>query len=424
MHAKLTLLRRRQTANAAELESLRAAAADIERRSDALSAEIDSAPEISSDIETRVSALETERDENLEAIRAAENMANTIAADIEAEERSAECAVTRAATGDPAARRETSNGEFQRAAEFQRTGRRRIERAAILVTDSGIAKPVGVGGIRDGVGLNTVSSIVDMVTVEDCTGLGSYRVAYQDSAAEAVAATAGTAPTDSPAGFKYVDLTPATFVALGYVDKGIRKQSPLAYEEKVLASARTALRRQLSKAIATAAPASALAEKLALTSSAATFSFTPSFLSDLILSYGGDESVDGGAVLFLNKADLKALAAVRGKNEYLPVYSILPDAGNPNVGVIKDNYGLSCRYCLNANVPALSTATLTTSATSFMFFGDPKNITLGLWGSADVDVSDGYKFAEGLLTVRGEVSAAADLTAKNGLVVVTAAKSG
>lgn len=423
MKAKLTLLRRRQTANAAELERLRSAAADIEQRSDSLSAEIDSATEISSELETRVGDLETERSANLDAIRAAENEAATIAAEIEAEERAAESAVTAAAVEAPA-RRSASGGDLQRATEFQRTGRRRVERAAILVTNSGIAKPVGVGGIRDGVGLSSVSSIVDLVTVDDCTGLGSYRVAYQATAAEAVAATAGTAPSDSPATFNYVDLTPETYASLSYIDKGIRKQSPLDYEEKVLASARTALRRQLSKAIATAAPASALAEKLSLTSSAATFTFSPSFLSDLILSYGGDEDVDGGAVLFLNKADLKALAAVRGKNEYLPVYSILPDSGNPNTGIIKDNYGLSCRYCLNANVPALSAATLTTSASSFMFFGDPKNITLGLWGSADVEVSDGYKFAEGLLTVRGEVSAAADLTVKNGLVVVTAAKSG
>lgn len=423
MKAKLTLLRRRQTANAAELERLRAAAADIEQHSDSLSAEIDSATEISSELETRVGDLETERSANLDAIRAAEIEAATIAAEIEAEERAAESAVTAAAVEAPA-RRSASGGDLQRATEFQRTGRRRVERAAILVTNSGIAKPVGVGGIRDGVGLSSVSSIVDLVTVDDCTGLGSYRVAYQATAAEAVAATAGTAPSDSPATFNYVDLTPETYASLSYIDKGIRKQSPLDYEEKVLASARTALRRQLSKAIATAAPASALAEKLSLTSSAATFTFSPSFLSDLILSYGGDEDVDGGAVLFLNKADLKALAAVRGKNEYLPVYSILPDSGNPNTGIIKDNYGLSCRYCLNANVPALSAATLTTSASSFMFFGDPKNITLGLWGSADVEVSDGYKFAEGLLTVRGEVSAAADLTVKNGLVVVTAAKSG
>ena len=35
--------------------------------------------------------------------------------------------------------------------------------------------------------------------------------------------------------------------------------------------------------------------------------------SRIILAYGGDEGVDGAAVLVLPKEDLKAFAAVRGK---------------------------------------------------------------------------------------------------------------
>lgn len=42
-----------------------------------------------------------------------------------------------------------------------------------------------------------------------------------------------------------------------------------------------------------------------------------------------------------------------------------------------------------------------------------------MWGGVEVDVNDGYKFAEGLLTIRAEVTAAADVTVKNGFVVVT-----
>ena len=128
-------------------------------------------------------------------------------------------------------------------------------------------------------------------------------------------------------------------------------------------------------------------------------------------------------VLVLNKADLLAFAAIRGKNEYLPVYSITPDAANPSTGIIKDNNGLSCRYCLSKDLTALSTATLTTTATKHMFYGNPQCAELALWGGFEVEVNEGYKFAEGLLTVRGEVTADVDVTVKNGFVVVTAKKA-
>ena len=58
-----------------------------------------------------------------------------------------------------------------------------------------------------------------------------------------------------------------------------------------------------------------------------------------------------------------------------------------------------------------------------MFYGNPQAAELAIWGGYDVEVNDGYKFAEGLLTVRGEVSAAVGVTAKGGFVIVTAKKA-
>ena len=68
-------------------------------------------------------------------------------------------------------------------------------------------------------------------------------------------------------------------------------------------------------------------------------------------------------------------------------------------------------------------ATLTTTATKHMFYGNPQCAELALWGGFEVEVNEGYKFAEGLLTVRGEVTADVDVTVKNGFVVVTAKKA-
>ena len=70
--------------------------------------------------------------------------------------------------------------------------------------------------------------------------------------------------------------------------------------------------------------------------------------------------------------------------------------------MIKDNNGLSCRYCLNKNVTALSSLTPTTTAKKTMFYGNPQCCEMALWGGVEIDVNDGYKFGEGLLTIRGE----------------------
>ena len=165
--------------------------------------------------------------------------------------------------------------------------------------------------------------------------------------------------------------------------------------------------------------ASGLNTTMALKGASGAALFTPTLLSDIILSYGGDEGVEGAAVLTLAKDDLKAFAAVRGKNEYLPVYTIVPDTDNPSGGVIKDNHGLSCRYCLNKNVTALSKASLSASPVKTMFYGNPQCAEMGLWGGVEVTVNEGYKFGEGLLTILGEVTADADVTVNKGFVVVT-----
>ena len=315
------------------------------------------------------------------------------------------------------------------AEEFKRTGRHtyrdvpRMIRTA--VTSSSAIGPTGVDGINDPVA--GVSALCDMVKITDVTGMAAYKVAVLTADVSAASITEGSVPTESEPTFSSVTFGPTNYGSVSYISREIRKQSPLQYEEKVAESARRGLRRKLNAVIAAAIPASSLCDEyeitLASNSADATGAFTPTLLSDIILAYGGDEGVDGAAVLFLNKEDLKAFAAVRGTNEYLPVYSIVPDESNPSTGVIKDNNGLSCRYCLSNDVASLHGLTLTTSFKKTMFYGNPQNCEVPVWGGFDVEVNEGYKFAEGLLTVRGEISADADVVAKGGFVVVKCKKS-
>lgn len=327
-------------------------------------------------------------------------------------------------TEEGAQERSRGGASFQRRCqEFQRTGHMIYENARSLVrtaiTTANTAGPTGVGQLTDPKG-SKGSALIDLIKMEDCTGMSSYTIPVVTADPDAGDGTEGQTANESNPTFDKVTLTPQLKNLISYISREIRKQTPVLYEQKVNECVRRALRKVLTKLVITKITASKLTTKLALTGASGKELFTGSLLSDIILSYGGDEELDGAAVLLLNKKDLKAFAAVEGKNEFLKPYTVTPDAANPSTGVIKDNAGLSCRYCLCKDIPALSEASLNGSPKNTMLFGNPQCVELGLWGGVDVTVNEGYKFGEGLLSVLGEVTADADLTVKDGFVVITA----
>ena len=425
---KLMVLKKRHKKMLEEATQLRAKQAGFATREAELAAQVEAA---STDEEIAAAAAAVAELE--EAQKTTGERLDTIIAEAEAiqdEIAAAEAAAAAAGAGDGVgsddgtrSRRSVTPEFLRRCQAFLRTGRmvyedaRSMVRAAVLTSTNGVVGPTAVGGINDSAD-SAVSDFLDLITITDCTGMSSYKVAYMIDDSEAGDGKEGQVPTESEPTFGYVELKPGQVDLISYISREIRKQSPLQYEEKVKTSATRALRRKLSKKAVDAVIASDLNTTHTVTGATGAALFTPSLLSEIILAYGGDEGVDGAAVLTLSKADLKAFATVRGKNEYLPVYSITPDTANPSMGVIKDNNGLSCRYCLNKNVPSLSTAQLTAEGVKGMFYGNPKCAEMAMWGGVEVIVNDGYKFGEGLLTIRGETTADADVTVYHGFVQV------
>ena len=442
---KTILLRKKLNDKQKAQEELETRSAAFAKREEALAQAIEEAEtdEELAAVEEAVAELETSQADVKSQLEKIRGEIDDLLAQIEEAEKAQEEAVEAPAEeaeetdGEARSRRRGENRSMNKrmdiraAEEFKRTGKHTYEnvrsliRAAVVSTSTGVIGPVGVDGITDPVA--AVSSMVDMVKIVDATGMAQYKVAALTADPSIASITEGSAPTESEPTFAAVTFTPGNYGVIGYVSKEIRKQSPLNYEEKVTEASRRALRRKLNSLIAAAIPASSLCATHAITLAAAATdgsgAFTPTLLSNIILAYGGDEGVDGAAVLFLNKKDLKAFAAVRGTNEYLPVYSIIPDTNNPSTGIIKDNNGLSCRYCLSNDVTALVDLSVATTAKKTMFFGNPQACELPIWGGLDVEVNDGYKFGEGLLTVRGEVTADADVVVSGGFVVVTCKKA-
>ena len=289
----------------------------------------------------------------------------------------------------------------ERANEFVKSERMTIPNAearAMLVSSGKIATPTQASGINEI--NNEVSSIVDMVEIEDCEGMGSDKVAYEFTAPTAGVTSEGEAYSEGETVVDYVEIKPTTITTISDISRQTRKQSPVKYEEKVRKNALLALRKKASAIIVekilasklnVATPLEAIDEKT---------------LRKIALGYGGDENVIGQAVLFLNKVDLVKFGDVRGSDKK-PVYEITPDASNPNIGVIQDG-GLSVKYCLNSNL-----------AEGKLIYGQPAKAKLDLFGNYEVTVSEDFKFDKGLLTIRGNADIGCDVVYNEGFVVAT-----
>ena len=272
---------------------------------------------------------------------------------------------------------------------------KQAEARAVLVSSGELATPTEVAGINDILGAR-VSSIVDMVKVVDASGMGAYKVAYQLTDAAAATTAEGADYNASEPTFDFVEIKPQTETVLSYISKQARKQTPLAYAAKVNESALVALRRRAAAVITEKLLASELNVKKE-------FALDETFLRGVALSYGGDESVVGAAVLQINKADLITLGDVRGSDKK-PVYEITPDASNPNTGIIKDG-GLAVPYVINSNL------------VSKQVYGQLKNFELALFSNYEINVSEDFAFNKGLLAISGDVELGGDVTVKGGFVV-------
>lgn len=299
----------------------------------------------------------------------------------------------------------------KRAKTFATSGRMSVdveETRATLISSGDIATPTGVSGINDS--FDRVSSIVDMVKVENCVGMGANKVAYEKDIDAAADKAEGAAATEGDPEFGFVEITPKTVAVLSKISKEVRRQSPLNYTQKVQASALKALRKAAAKLVTDKIKASALNASVDVSA------IDDKTLRNIALNYGGNEAIEGGAVLFLNKADLIAFGDVRGTNEKKAVYEITPDTGNNNTGIIKDG-GLSVRYCLNENCAALS-ASGTAAAAVTMFYGDPHCCELDLFSPYEITLLEERFADQGMLGIAGDAQIGADVVADKGFVVV------
>lgn len=291
----------------------------------------------------------------------------------------------------------------KQAEQFVRSGKMSIgheEVRALLVSSGKIATPTGVKGINELP--EAVSSIIDMVDVQDCEGMGSNKIAYEYEAPVGGVTVEGETYAEGDTVTDFVTTTPQTVTTISYLSKQTKKQTPLNYQAKVEKNAKNALRKKVSKIVIEKLKASNLCvKKNDLTK------IDEKTLRNIVLVYGGDEEVVGNAVLLLNKNALTAFGDVRGTNEKKAVYEITPSDSNPNIGIIKDG-GLSVQYVINSNL-----------ADNELIYGQPVKFELDVYSDYEIKVSEDFKFDKGMLAIRGDVELDGTVVYKDGFIVAT-----
>lgn len=312
-------------------------------------------------------------------------------------------------------------------------------RKAVTLATGTLVEPTGVGSdVRDIIG-GAVSSIVDQVSVADLTGMGAYQEPYVISEltanANTVASKAGAsraASTDPT--FGVAEIKPYELTVTSFVDRNLARLTPANYYAKIYNMAMRAMRRKLATLIVNGDGETThvmYGIKNAVNkagtpiySTANVSAVDVNLLDNLYFAYGTDDALAPNARLLLTKSDLKAIGQLRGTNEKQRLFSIEPDMGNPNTGIIRDG-GVVIPYTICSDLTSLSGATASTSgAIQTMCYGSPANYLLGLFGDFTIRVDESFKAQERLLTILGDAFVGGNLVADKGFVVATVPKSG
>ena len=301
-------------------------------------------------------------------------------------------------------------GEEERAAKF-------TESRALTIASGKIAMPKSTeNDVQDS--LVSGNGMLDLVDVQDCTGMGGNLIPYEipgmaAGTDEEGASTEGDFQTD------YAEIAPVTVDVYTEVSRETKKLSPVKYMEAVERAALKALKKKINALIVSSDKAEntkffGINKAKAVKEVKEIAAIDATTLREIILSYGGDDDVEGAAVLLLTKKDLQAFGAVRGTNEKKAVYEITPDAANPNTGVIKDG-GLSCRYSLNSNLKALADAA---AGDDVMYYGKPMAYEVDIFSDYEITVSEDAALKSRMIAILGEVMVGGNVKVHNGFIKV------
>lgn len=311
----------------------------------------------------------------------------------------------RGATAEMETREKDTKKELEERAAQLREGR------AIKVSTSQILLPKHTGTQLNDT-FNPVSTLVDLVVVENLIGGESYEEAFVKEYKAGGITEEGSAYTEAEPVFNYAPMNKIKITAYAELSEETKKLPNIDYIGKVQQACENALKMKLSEQIINGTGTKQMIGLFAATTPVAIdttkdveiTAIDNNTLNEVIFSYGGDEAVETEAALILNKKTLKELSKVRN-TDGTPAYKI--DVKNKTIDTIP--------YIINSNVKDFTSA----SASDFVLaYGDPRAYKVAVFSDVEIMESTDYKFKEGMICFKASAFVAGNVIRQDGILRV------
>ncbi|MDT8715548.1 phage major capsid protein [Clostridium sp. 19966] len=264
---------------------------------------------------------------------------------------------------------------------------------------------------------NQVSSTIDLIHAVPLMGGEAYKKGFVVGYGEGDYTEENADYTDADPIMDYVTIGKAKVTAYCEMSEESVKLPNVDYQAEVANSINVAIRKKISKQILVGAGGenqikgifNSPANVIPVASDLSLSSIDADTLDKIVFGYGGDEDIEGGCYLILNKKDLAAFAAVRSTTGE-KLYKITYDG---NMGTISSADSYSVNFIINSVCPALSDTT-TTAATYCMAYGKLLGYELPIFSPVDVQESRDYKFKSGQVCYKGSVFVGGSVAAYKG----------
>ena len=259
-----------------------------------------------------------------------------------------------------------------------------------------------------------VSALVDKVKVVNLNGGETYKKSFVKGSGTAGLTAEGEAYSETEPEYGYLTITKVKVTAYTEITEELEKLPNLPYQAEVLKNINLSLKKKISEQILRGPGTSntftgIFSDKAIALSDTADLeitSITDSTLDDIIFAYGGDEEVEGGAYLILNKNDLRAFAGLRTA-EGRKVHTI--DYINNTIDGIP--------YIINSHCKAISD-TNTVAGEYGLAYGSLLNYEVPVFSPVEISKSNDYKFKDGIICYKASVFTGGNVVGYKGFLRV------
>lgn len=259
-----------------------------------------------------------------------------------------------------------------------------------------------------------VSALVDKVKVVNLNGGETYKKSFVKGSGIAGLTGEGEPYSETEPEYGYLTITKVKVTAYTEITEELEKLPNLPYQAEVLKNINLSLKKKISEQILRGPGTSNTftgifsdkAIALSDTTDLEITSITDSTLDDIIFAYGGDEEIEGGAYLILNKNDLRAFAGLRTA-EGRKVHTI--DYINNTIDGIP--------YIINSHCKAISD-TNTVAGEYGLAYGSLLNYEVPVFSPVEISKSNDYKFKDGIICYKASVFTGGNVVGYKGFLRV------